>query len=134
MHVNALFSTSSEPSSDISEKPNLTWLDAAQVLSLPLYGWPTRFFKVVVIPFFIMDAIINFSFPDGFGGSRAPYAHQGDQATNHRQGPYSIKVYVILIPILISCNSLFIVVVCNLFSYFLWPLFNQQVIKWNCVV
>ena len=57
---------------------------------------PFGFFIVVITFFYLLRMHINFSIPDGFRGSWAPYAHQGDQATNHRQGPYSIKVYVIL--------------------------------------
>lgn len=65
--------------SEITEKPNLTWLDAAQVVLLNLKKRNPLVFCNVV--FLACGFIIPYI--DCAGRSRTAYAHQGDQAKNH---------------------------------------------------
>lgn len=83
---NTVFFFCSEPPSEITEKPNLTWLDAAQVSVM----YCSIFSLVLVTTFTMMNCCKsfcfqvllfcswNFSHVDCLGGGRTSHAHKGD--------------------------------------------------------
>lgn len=75
--------------SEIPEKPNLTWLDAAQVFLLNI---KKKNLVICNVVFLTCGFIIPYV--DCAGRSRTAYAHQGDQAKNHWQRTCSVKVHL----------------------------------------
>lgn len=65
--------------SEITEKPNLTWLDAAQVFLLN----NNKKHPLVICNVVFLTCGFIIPYIDCAGRSRTAYAHQGDQAKNH---------------------------------------------------